>query len=44
MSFEIETLDKEKNIDLITIYDERSKIQFTNFGLRIVDWKIDVDP
>ncbi|ARB39454.1 MULTISPECIES: hypothetical protein [Mammaliicoccus] len=41
MSFEIETLDKEKNIDLITIYDERSKIQFTNFGMRIVDWKID---
>ncbi|WP_337020686.1 hypothetical protein [Mammaliicoccus sciuri] len=41
MSFEIETLDKEKNIDLITIYDERSKVQFTNFGMRIVDWKID---
>lgn len=40
MAFNIETLDKDKNIDLITIYDDYSEIKFTNFGMRIVDWKV----
>lgn len=40
MAFNIEILDEDKNIDLITIYDENSEIKFTNFGMRIVDWKV----
>ncbi|WP_323703285.1 hypothetical protein [Mammaliicoccus sp. Dog046] len=40
MAFNIEVLDENKNIDLITIYDDQSEIKFTNFGMRIVDWKV----
>ena len=41
MAFNIEILDDANNIDLITIYDGNSEIKFTNFGMRIVDWKVD---
>nr|WP_263314236.1 hypothetical protein [Mammaliicoccus sp. Marseille-Q6498] len=40
MPVHIEHLDKEKKIDLITVYDEHSEIKFLNFGMRIVSWKI----
>ncbi|GGI39601.1 hypothetical protein [Mammaliicoccus stepanovicii] len=40
MAFEITNLNEDKGIDLITIFDQNSEIVLTNYGMRIVDWKV----